>query len=274
MLNLIFAILIRIFSNSYLNVFQKLLTQRGEHSSIINLYTYLGLTIIGFIICPIPLYDINILPFILIMGTLGALGNFFIIKALSCGELSSVAPINSYKPIVALVLGIILLNEYPQLLDFVGIILVLIGTLLLAKSKIFYTKATLYRFIALILLGTEAIFIKKVILLTDINSTFLYWVTTGLIFSVIFALLAKHPLKIKKKNFKFQLLLILLVALMQYTTNFVFSKINVAYALALFQLSAIVSVFLGFNIFKEDEFYKKILASIIMLIGATIIIIF
>ena len=37
------GILIRIFSNSYLNVFQKILTNKGQKSSVVNFYTYLGL---------------------------------------------------------------------------------------------------------------------------------------------------------------------------------------------------------------------------------------
>lgn len=272
MFSLIIGILARIISNSYLNVFQKLLTNKGEFSSIVNLFTYFGLSIIGFILCPNPEFNLEFLPYILIMGCLGALGNFFIIKALSCGELSAVAPINSYKPIVALILGIFLLKEIPGIYELIGILFILIGTIILAQSKIFFTKATLYRFIALFLLGTEAIFIKKVILLTDINSAFLYWVITGFIFSIIFAFLSRHPIKIKKDNIKTMLGLIILVAIMQYTTNYVFAKINVAYALALFQLSTIISLFLGINIFKEKGLAKKLIASIIMLLGATIII--
>ena len=111
-------------------------------------------------------------------------------------------------------------------------------------------------------------------MLSDINSTFLYWVTTGFIFALIFALLSKHPLKIQKENIPTQLSLILSVALMQYSTNYVFSKMNVAYALALFQLSTILSVFLGVNIFKEKDLIKKVLASIIMIAGAVTIILF
>ena len=272
MLSLIIAILIRIFSNSYLNVFQKLLTKKGEFSSIVNLYTYFGLMIIGFIICPNLNFNNSMIPYILTMGFLGALGNFFIVKALSCGELSTLAPINSYKPIIALIFGFVILHEIPGTREMIGIILILLGTLFLSRARILFNKSTLYRFIALILLGTEAIFIKKVILLSDINSTFLYWVTTGFIFSLLFAFLSKHPLKIKKENIPTQLSLILAVALMQYTTNYVFAKINVAYALALFQLSTIISIFLGANIFKEKNILQKLIASIIMLIGATAII--
>ena len=269
---LILGILTRVFSNSYLNVFQKLLTQRGEYSSVVNFYTYLGLTLIGITICPNPEFSITYLPYILTMGSLGALGNFFIIKALSCGELSAVAPINSYKPVVALIFGFFILKEIPGIPELIGIILILAGTLILAQGKFFFTKASLYRFIALFLLGTEAIFIKKVIILTDINSTFLYWVTTGLIFSVFFALASKHPIKINPSNIQIQMILILLVTIMQYTTNYVFAKMNVAYALALFQLSTLVSLFLGANLFKEKGLIKKLIASLIMLIGATIII--
>jgi drug/metabolite transporter (DMT)-like permease len=255
-----------------LNVFQKLLTQKGEYSSIVNFYTYFGLTIIGLLFIPDLIFTPQMIPYILTMGFLGALGNFFIVKALSCGELSTLAPINSYKPIVALVIGFLYLHEIPGIKEILGIILILIGTLFLGGSKILLCKSTIYRFIALILLGTEAIFIKKVILLSDVNSCFLYWVSTGLIFALLFAIFSKHPLKIQKQNIRYQLALITAVALMQYSTNYVFAKMNVAYALALFQLSTIVSVFLGVNVFQEKDLLKKLLASFIMLLGAVTII--
>ena len=200
MFSLVLFIFIRIFTNSYLNVFQKLLTLKGEYSSIINFYTYLGLSLVGICICPKPIFEIDFLTYIIIMGALGALGNYFIIKALSCGELSSLAPLNSYKPVVALIFGIILLKEYPSFQELFGIFLILTGTLALSKNKILFSKAILYRFIALILLGSEAILIKKVILLTDVNSTFLYWIIAGLIFSIFFALTSKHSFLIKPQN--------------------------------------------------------------------------
>ena len=59
MLYLTFGILLRIFSNSLLNVFQKILTNKGEFSSVINLYTYLGLTVLGLLICPNPIFTLE-----------------------------------------------------------------------------------------------------------------------------------------------------------------------------------------------------------------------
>ena len=272
MLTLIIGIFIRIFSNSYLNVFQKILTNNSEKPSVINFYTYLGLSLIGIIFSETITFSTEIIYNILIMGFLGALGNYIIIKALSCGELSSLAPINSYKPVVALIFGIFLLNEIPNLIEISAILLIIIGTIILANSKFLFSKACFYRILALIFSGTEAIFIKKIILLTNISTCFLFWAISGLVFSTLFVLSSKHKLKISKPNIKYQLGLIVLVGLMQYSTNFVFSKINVAYALSLFQLSTIVSVFLGVNIFKEKNLIRKIIASIIMIIGAIILI--
>ena len=111
MLYLIIGLTARIFSNSFLNVFQKILTNFGEKPSVINFYTYLGLAVAGIFMYGHPLIDSVLLFNVLIMGILGAVGNYFIIKALSVGDLSELAPINSYKPVVALVLGMFLLNE-------------------------------------------------------------------------------------------------------------------------------------------------------------------
>lgn len=266
------GIIARIFSNTYLNVFQKFLTNQGECPSVINFFTYLGLSVIGILLCPNVIYSNEILLNIIIMGILGALGNYFIIKALSCGELSSVAPINSYKPVVALILGVILLGEIPNLQAIIGIVLIIFGTFVLTTAKFLFSKAFTYRALALVFSASEAIFIKKIIILSNIQSCFLYWTISGLIFALIFLLISKHKIKIQTQNIKPQLILILLVAIMQYSTNYVFSKMNVAYALALFQLSTILSVIVGVKTFKESQLKQKLIGSTVMAIGAATIV--
>ena len=270
----VFAILVRILSNSYLNVFQKLLTGLGQKSSVVNFYTYLGLGVIALLIMSLNsvIFSPELLLNVFAMGALGALGNYFIIKALSIGELSTLAPINSYKPVVALLAGIIYLQETPSLNALYGIFLIIAGTyFIFDRRNIEYNgKAVFYRVLALICSGTEAVFIKKIILLTDVTTAFVYWVLAGLVFATLFVLPARKNLKIK--SYKYQICLILAVALMQYSTNFVFSRMNVAYALALFQLSTLYSVFLGASIFHERNFRRKILAALVMAAGAVCII--
>ena len=201
-------------------------------------------------------------------------GNFFIIKALSIGELSTLAPINSYKPVVALIFGIIFLHEIPTISALLALVLIITGTYFVlggwGKSKNRNIIAIFYRILALICSGTEAVFIKKIILITGTTNCFILWALSGLLFSSIIVAFSRHKPVIKE--YKYQFLLILAVGIMQYSTNFVFARMNVSYALALFQLSTLLSVFLGVNIFNEKGLKKKIAGSIIMITGAVILI--
>ena len=266
------GVLIRIISNSSLNVFQKILTSKGQRASVVNFYTYLGLTIICLIfIHTLPQFNTIIAANIIIMGILGALGNYFIIKALSIGELSVLAPINSYKPVVALIIGIFLLKEIPAISAVFAILLIIAGTFFITGGSSCINKtALIYRIMALIFSAAEAVFIKKIILLTNPLDTFVFWCVSVLLFSALFIVFSKASMKIV--SYKHQIFLILAVGIMQYATNFVFSKINVSYALALFQLSTILSVFLGAGIFKEKNILRKLAGSVIMIIGAVILI--
>lgn len=273
MFGTILGVGIRIFSNSGLNVFQKLLTEAGNRSSTVNFYTYFGLSVLSLFLFPFfNLYISTDLIFnFFIMGILGALGNYFIIRALSIGELSSLAPINSYKPVIALLAAFIYLGEIPTLYSLLAILLIILGTYILnSNGANINKKAVFYRVLALIFSGSEAVFIKKIILLTNIPTSFALWALSGLIFALVFMLVGQCKFEVPKV--KYICLLVFLTALMQYSTNYVFSKINVASALALFQLSTLLSVFLGVNIFNEKGFFRKLTASILMVVGAVIII--
>lgn len=268
------GVLVRIFSNSYLNVCQKVLTMHGQKASVVNFYTYLGLSLLMLPLFPTTFAHFSAGAFgnFLVMGVLGALGNYFIIKALSIGDLSTLAPINSYKPVVALLAGIFYLHEFPSVSAIGAIGLIIAGTILLMgkSSGRFNTKAVFYRILALIFSATEAVFIKKIIVLTGVTSAFVLWTLAGLIFSALFVVYAAGNMKIS--SWKYQILLILSVGVMQYSTNFVFSRMNVSYALALFQMSTLISVVLGVNMFHERDLRRKLAASGIMALGATVLI--
>ena len=270
MIKICLGILIRIISNSYLNVFQKTLTAKGQKSSAVNFFTYLGLSALSvFFVSKIEAITPELLLNVLIMGALGALGNYFIIKALSIGELSALAPVNSFKPVVALLIGIVFLKETPSVCAVLAIFMIIAGTFIITKAKgNTPKKAIIYRILALLFSASEAVFIKKIILLTGAEEAFALWCFAGLIFSSLFMVKSKP----KICSYKYQLYLILAVGIMQYSTNYVFSKMNVSYALALFQLSTLLSVFLGVKLFGEKELKKKVCASLIMIAGAVILI--
>lgn len=279
----IFFLIIRIVSNPIANVFQKKLST-SLSSFTINLYTYLFLSI--FSIC-LFYNHINFTNFntefyflVFLAGFLCALGTICLIKAVNIGELSVIGPINSYKSLVGLFFAIFLLNELPSLLALFGIILVIWGSKYIFETTeegfsfdIFKRKDVQLRLLALLLTGFEAVILKKIILLSSVEVCFIFWCITGLLWSIIFVLVLKKNLFVKNRTKIYQLLFTAIcLGLMQYSTNYVFSNMNVGYALSLFQLSSIVTVFLGYKVFKEKHLIKKLIGSLIMILGSIIII--
>jgi len=60
--------------------------------------------------------------------------------------------------------------------------------------------------------------------------------------------------------------------IMQGLTILVFQAMKVGYALALFQLGSLVSVYLGHRLFGEVDFYRRLSAASIMCVGAVVIV--
>lgn len=277
------AIILRILSNSCSNVFQKKLTAEGVPPLTINFLTYAGLSIVC-IALSITLHPavltIKMWEYALTGGLLGALGNGFLIKALEKGELSVLGPINSYKSVAAMAAGIFLAGEMPSPAGIFGTALIIFGSYFIFNSteegfslKLLKRKDIQYRILALIFTAAEAVFIKKIIVQSDIKTAFVLWCVFGTIFSFLLLKIKKIKIKIPAKSSALLvLLLIISTGLMQYTTNYVFKNMNVSYALALFQLSAILSVILGWKYFRETDLKKKLLGSAIMGAGAAILI--
>lgn len=278
----IISLILRILSNPIANVFQKKLTSKYS-TFIVNSITYGGLCLL---ILPIILktdfasLNHTIWLYGVVGGLFGALGNAFLVKALSLGDLSILGPINSYKSVVAMIFGIFLLGEIPSLAGILAVGLVIWGSYFVFDTTdekfslaLFKRKDIIYRFMALVFTALEAIMIKRVILLSDINISFIFWCGFGFLFSLLFALLKQEKAQLPEIKSSLQFIgLISMFGLMQYTTNYVFQNMNVSYALALFQLSSVVNVIFGYKFFKETQVKKKLVGTIIMIIGAAIII--
>ena len=217
-------------------------------------------------------------------GMAGASGNAFLVKALHKGELSILGPVNSYKSVVGMLLGIFLLAEIPNFWGLLGIALIIYGSyFVLDTTKEKFSWALLkkpeiqYRIWALILTAIEAVFIKKVILLSSASIAFISWCWFGAFFSFILLFVYRLPVKTEIKKVQYDdlgklSLLILCIGTMQFTTIYVFDHMPVGYALSLFQLSTIISVILGHHIFKEKDIIKKLIGAAIMIAGSVIII--
>jgi drug/metabolite transporter (DMT)-like permease len=280
---LIIAVVVRIISNPVSNVLQKKLTLRDQHPLFVNFLSYFILSIC----CLFLLADSNLQSlsavfwgYSILSGITGAFGNAFIIKALEKGELSVLGPINAYKSVVGLIFAFLLIGELPNAWGFIGIILIISGSYFVLKPEnekfswaVLKTPAVKFRFAALVLTGIQAVFDKKIIQSSNLEMAFVSWCVFGAIFS--FVICRIYPIKIRH-----QISLITLpilgrylalcssVALMVASTNYSFKYIPVAEALALFQISILVSVLLGYKIFQEQGLLKKLAGSVIMIIGS------
>ncbi|MBZ5856457.1 DMT family transporter [Flavihumibacter profundi] len=274
-------------SNPTGNVFQKQLTARGHHPLLVNFLTYLFLGI--FCILLAIQVDWIHLParfwwYSIAGGIAGALGNGFLVKALQKGDLSVLGPVNSYKSVVGIIIGIFMLGEIPNIWGLSGVVLIIWGSyFVLDTTEDRFTWALLkrkeiqYRIWAMILTGVEAVIIKKIILASNPTTAFISWCWFGAIFSLFLLLSARQSIAGLKNPFTADaflkyVFLVACIGTMQFTTNFVLSHMQVGYALSLFQLSTIVSVLLGHRIFREEHLQQKLVGSAIMIIGSVIII--
>ena len=282
MAKLIIFLLIRILSNPFANLYQKKVA--NQNSSItINFYAFLILSILVF-----PMYkyiefnNYNLYFWVIVLfaGLLCTLGTLCLIKSIEYGELSVIGPINAYKSIIGLISAFFLLGEIPTLFGFLGIFLIIAGSKFIFfkdidgfSFKLLKRKDIQYRLFALVLTGIEASFLKKIIILSSIETSFVLWCINGVFWSLILLTIYKKKFQLSSKiDYGMCLIIAFFLGLMQYSTNYVFNFMNVGYALALFQLSSLVNIILGYKIFNEKNIIYKLVGGIIMIIGSCFII--
>lgn len=281
------AVIIRILVNPFSNVLQKQITLKGQHPLFINLATYTVLAFISvFFIYDISIQslDIEFWIYSIAGGITGALGNGFIVKALEKGDLSVLGPINAYKSIVGMLFAFIIIREVPNIWGLMGMGFIIVGSYFVLDTteekfswQLFKTPAIQYRLAALVLTGIQAVLDKKVIEHSNLEIAFAGWSIFGAGFSFVFILFTKVSIQKEFKNVDRAILvkyflLVLTVGLMLASTNYTLSHMPVGYALALFQLSILISVVLGHRFFNELHLFKKLMGATIMVIGSALII--
>jgi drug/metabolite transporter (DMT)-like permease len=282
----------RILVNPISNVFQKQLTQRSANPLFIIAATHALLTL-GLL----PVFFTGLLPRlgaefwinIVVCALLAVASNAMLVGALQSTGLSVLGPLNAYKSVISLGLGMLLIGEVPTPMGAAGVLLILGGSYFIVDrdvsrprshdlARFLSERGVQLRFAALCLSATEAIFLKKALLLSSPLITFVYWSILGLPIALVATVsLLRRRLAdeagLFRDNWPTYIWLAAATGLMQMTTLLAFGKLQVAYALALFQLSTLISVFLGYRYFQEGHIRKRLLASVIMAAGAALIVV-
>jgi drug/metabolite transporter (DMT)-like permease len=220
-------------------------------------------------------------------AALAVAGYIFLWYALRSTDLSVLGPINAYKAVLGLALAVVLLGEVPTVFGLMGVALIVAGSYFLvdrapgqAQGSAFrqFTRApgVQLRFAALICSATESIFLKRALILSSPLTAFLIWTVVCFAVAVIGAVLLRRDVGAEARRFRSDwptyLGLAVTTGLMQATTLVTFGALQVGYSLALFQLSTIVTVYLGHRYFAEGNIRRRLLGSLIMVTGAVLIV--
>ncbi len=286
------ALVVRVLANPCSNALQKLLAGRGLSPLVIIGAAHLGLSLVvlpGLLSHPLP-RNSELWLNLGISAVLATLANVLIVYAVHRSDLSLVGPINAYKPIVSLVPSLVLLGEVPSLTGLAGIGLVVAGSGLLGQrpvpgaarpswAQLFLHQGVQLRLAALIPSAFEAVFLKRALAVATPSTVFAWWAVLGWV-AVLVALtvtrrwreVVHHPTELRT-SLGTLLALVVTTGLMQLCTLITLATLPVGYALALFQTSSVVTVFLGRALFREPQFARRLLGALIMTAGAAIIVV-
>jgi drug/metabolite transporter (DMT)-like permease len=218
---------------------------------------------------------------------LAVAGYMFIWYALKSTDLSVLGPINAYKAVLGLLLAVVLIGEVPNLFGVIGVALIVAGSYFVidrmpgqgrrsAFRQFTREPGVQLRFAALICSATESVFLKRSLLLSSPVTTFLVWTVLCFVIAATAAVLLRRDVVREvarlKGEWRTLLWLATTTALMQLTTIVTFGKLQVGYSLALFQLSTLVTVYFGHRYFQEGNIRRRLLGSVIMVLGAMLIV--
>jgi len=287
----IIVVLGRVLFASFSNVFQKQLTQHHHHPLLIVMASYIVLVIISLpLLFWVPLSSLS--PHFWLNIALAALldmaGTLFLVLSLSKTDLSVFGPLNAYKVVISMGLAMLFLDEIPNTQGFLGIAIIIIGSVFLLPSSpstsqkhrlhlLLADKGVQYRFLSILLFSVGTLPLKNAVMTGQALATTICWCLIGLPLAILsYLMFNPHPRQAKvtpqvKPTIIHFLALGIMMFLMQYTTMIVLSQRMIAYSLALFQLSMVLQVFLGHQIFKEPHFKRRLSACLVMIAGSLLV---
>lgn len=284
----VLVVLSRLLFSAFSNVFQKQLTHRGFDSLFIVFSAYLVLAVIClpllFLFDPFsltPTFWINIF----FAALLDMAGTVYLVMSLSKTDLSIFGPLNAYKVVVSMILAMIFIGEIPNLQGFFGVAVIVAGSYFLFPAKttqqsriktLLKDKGVQYRFLSILLFSIGTLPLKTAVVNGGALATTVFWCLLGLPLAAMtqwFFIKDKLQENMTKAQGNIQSFIYLgcLIFLMQYMTMLVFSQLFVAYSLALFQLSMVLQVFLGYRIFNEQYIWRRLSACLVMVAGSLLV---
>jgi len=231
---------------------------------------------------------------LLIKTLMNALSYYFIMSALKNLDISNSIPLMSLSPGITAILGAIFLNEIPSKFQVVGLLFLIVGTYLINYKRgssvldLFYrlykSKGHWYIGLALCIFAITSILDKIILVKFRVlpeDFIFLHHFLTLIIFFVFcfiskrFKIVTSLSVILKDKSLLIAILLVgLLSVFYRYTQILAIQEGQVALVLAIKRTSVFFACVIGGNIFKDETLRQRIMATIVLIIGSAIIILF
>jgi len=243
------------------------------------------LTIVSFY--QIPKFDEIFLRFVSISVALDVVAAVLAYKAIKSAEVSLVAPMSAFNPVFTALISFIFLSEKITFHGGIGILLICLGAYVLQISKLrndwldpvrgfMKNRAIQFSLLAYFIWSITPILQKAAILHTTpqvpafVGFSGLLGMVTVLTFFA--ARYFKDIGSTLKKNFILLFIVGVLGVIGNISAFTTFSLTNLGYATAVFKLSMIFTVILGWVFFKEKNIKDRIIGSSIMLTGVLLLV--
>lgn len=217
---------------------------------------------------------------------LDAPGNVLLARSFGLSDLSVVGPLSCLKPLVAMVFAAVWLAEAPSFGGVLGAAVVVAGSLLLVSESGATLGAALRalgrdpgvqaRALSMLMTSGASVFSKQAILVASAEQAFLAWAFLSVpIVALLWVILRRGRLAADLRAGRaYPGLLLGLAALflpLALSTVWVLDRLQVGYALALFQLSAVLNVLIGGKLFGERQMGRRLAAAGVMVAGGGVL---
>lgn len=227
----------------------------------------------------------TVVPF-MVCGTMGVLGEIFILKALKGADFSLSMPLLAFIPVFGALIGFILFSEVPSIGAGIGVMLVVIGAYLLGMTgglrasfldpirNILTNSGCRYMIIFSFLCAAGCIGQRYGAIQS--SPLFFFTLTLGLNWIVFLAVVLFRRIKFSPKVFELRTLIFVTGIFWAFGVALMFLSYNLtlaAYAGAAMQLGTVVSVVIGALFFKERAFKQRSIAGVLMVVGVVLVIV-
>ena len=275
MSNWILLMIIDAFVISFSEVFKKKALKKNSIFEVSALFTIIAFLINLFFSKDALSIDYSFLPIILLKSIIIVVSWTISIKAIKELQLGVYGMIKISRIVFTVILSCIFLGESFSTLTFIGMIIVIIGLILVNTTNKGEKKKNSIRIIVLFVISClgsaiSAIIDKKILQqITSSQLQFWFYLFISILFLIMLLVKEKKvDIKIIHNNYWVSLISVCLVLsdrLLFWANSMPSSKVIIMIVLK--QLSVVISILLGKLIFKEKDIIKKLLYSILIIIG-------